>query len=249
MKTRILFLTMFIVLTSAMYAQELRTEFFDAKPNYMQNKDKTFTGLSYDLMKLVENDTGIKFIYPSEFVPLKRVVANLQVGATDIQFGLALIPEQEKSLRQVETMYSVSFSAIARKGETLTFKTMEDFSMLKKSDHVLAVFGTTIASLLKENTNITVDDGGKDFDENITKLIGGRGRVFVSNNMTISYFMKYSPYREKLTVVGKDLNPISHYISFSQKVDPKLIERVESSVKKLKKNGSWQKVIDSYLKY
>ena len=48
-------------------------------------------------------------------------------------------------------------------------------------------------------------------------------------------------------IVNTDIKNYEHYIVFSKTVDKKLMNQVNSSIRKLKAEGKWQKVVSRYL--
>lgn len=249
LKKVILMALMMVMYGVISYSAEttLRTEFQDTQPKYIKNSNKSFSGICVELMNLISKDTGIKFVYPADFVPTKRIASDLESGETDIHFGLKKTEERKKTMIFSEPMYTVSYVVLARKDDTLKINSLDELKKFKKEDTILSVFGTGSTDFLKNSENLTIDAGGTDVETNIKKLATGRGRVFVSYDLALYYELKRNSDKDKVKVVGKGFEPYEQYVVFSKKADPKLIEKVSNSIKKLKANGEWQKIVDKYL--
>lgn len=225
--------------------QSLKIEFQDTQPKYIID-DSGVGGLCVELLQLIAKEMDVVFSYPRSFTPQKRIYANIESGAADIHCGLKRSKEREKTMIFSVPIYSVSYAVLGRSDETLRIDDIADLSKINGKEKILAIFSTTTASFLKSSFP-NVDDDGKDVGSNIEKLVSGRGRVLIHYDMALLDGYRRSPLRDSLKIIGSGLIPYNHYLVFSKHVDPDVVNKINDSIIRLKRNGQWQRVLDKYL--
>ena len=224
----------------------LKTAYENVEPKFIKYSPGNFGGLCVELMSLISKDTGIRFRAKDGFVPKKRYLRDLEQGEVDVLFGLKKDVEREKWLVFGEPLYEVKYIALLNEVDSLEVRNAEDIRGLGKEGVVLTIFGAASADCLR-GLGLTVDDGAKDVEAGIGKLLAKRGRLFVYQNLSTMYELRKSKFKHTVRVVDLDMRKYEHYVVFSKMVDPELVRRINRSIVKLKKNGDWDKVTRKYL--
>jgi len=231
----------------------LKTEFQDIPPKFLINSDGSFSGLSYDLMKMIERNSDIRFSYSADVIPLSRVTFDISKGAIDVQVGIQKTPEREKLMIFGEPLYKVKTVAVVRADDDFSCRTLADIAALGPDDgRILTVWGTGIAQILKSMPGLSVEDGARTPDAAIKKLIAGRGRVLIYHNLTINYLMKNPAFAGKIKIVpldfrGTGLNDTWQYIAFSKTVSPDLIRKINRVIVEARTRGELDRISRQYL--
>lgn len=244
---RIWFIIGFVGLMNInLWATELKTEFRDVQPEFIKVNNGLFTGICVELMNLIQKDTGIKFKYSKDFIPTKRIQSDLEKGIIDVHFGLRKTEDREKKYLFGESLYSVGYRVVVRKSDSIEIETLEDIKKLGAKGIVLSNFGTGTTDYLENQVKLTVDDGGKTTEANLIKLESNRGRFFIYYNLGLFYELQKSKLKNKIRILPKTFDSYEHYVVFYKKTSPEIIEKINNSIKKLKKTNEWKNIIDEY---
>lgn len=232
----------------------VRTEFQDIIPKFIRLPDGRFTGISYDLMMMIQRRSGIVFSFPDAPVPISRVVMNLERGETDVQIGLQKSVEREKTLVFGEPLYSVKTVALMRANDTADFSSLDDLKRFGPGrGAVLTVWGTATAAILKSMHGLAVDDSAKTVEDAIHKLAIGRGRVLIYHNLSLVHVLKTSAYAERLKIVAVNygnsclLSDARQYVVFSNKTDPQIVRRINRAILESRADGELERITSKYL--
>jgi ABC-type amino acid transport substrate-binding protein len=229
----------------------LRTEFQDVPPKYIVENGIS-SGFSYEILKTVEAKSGYTFEYVSKLVPLARVSKNLEVGEMDIQFGLQKTPEREKAMVFGPALYKVTIIGVMRKDDADTIEHISD--LVKRKDIALTQFGTGAAAGLKGIPGLIVDDGAKDVEANIQKLLAKRGKIIIYHNLTLNWVIASSKLKDKLRIVDLDFEDdpdfveVYQYLVYSKKVPQNVMNDINRAVQEVIDSGELQTITDKYLK-
>ena len=233
----------------------LRTEFQDIIPKFLKLPDGRCSGISYEIMKMVERRSGIVFSFSEFPVPVSRVVMDLQRGDTDVQFGLQMTEERERALVVGEPLYAVKTVTLMRCGDVADFSSLDGLGRLgPEKGRILTVWGTGTAAILGPMKGLFVDDSAKTVEDALRKLVMGRGRVLIHHNLSLLYMMKSPEYAGRLKPVALDygnirlLNDARQYAVFSKKMDPRLVRRINSVIRESRADGELEQITSKYLR-
>ncbi len=247
----IIYLVLIIVLSLNLSAETvvLKSDIQDSQPKTIKQSDGTLTGLSIELMKLIEQNSSYKFSLSKDFVPTSRIEKNISDNVCDLHFGFGKTDEREKNYSfSSEPLYELKFLMISNKDDNVTIKTVDDVKKLGQDGVILTIYGTNTVEYLKKDLGLTVDDAAKEIHANFDKLLGKRGRFFVYNNLAVLYEMNIPKYKGKFKTQPLELKKFSHYIMYSKSTPKNVIAGIDDVIKKLKKSGEWQKITNKYLK-
>jgi ABC-type amino acid transport substrate-binding protein len=253
---RINFLTIAIFCTFVFCTKspgaELKTEYQNSYPKYYISSSSGKTrvnGLCIDIIKAVEKElTEIKITAKKEFVPFKRIQGNLEEGKIDVFFGFAKNSKRLEKYKFIDIpIYEVNHVIAVKADDNINIKTLEDTGKLKGNKTILTNFGTATEKFLKEKENLTIDAGGKTLSVNLEKLLLGRGRMVYFHDLGLYGTVKRNFNSGKIKILPVSFRKYFHYIAFSKKVPTEVIDKVKDAVKKLKDNGTLEKIRGSYI--
>jgi polar amino acid transport system substrate-binding protein len=221
---------------------ELKIDLQDASPKFLLSKDGKVSGMCIEIMNLLESKEGFKFVYAPSFTPTKTLESNMESGQADIHFGWAKTPAREKLATFGEELYKVSYVGAVLANDKVNFKTINDLINLEEQGEVLSVFGVASTTNLMKISGLKVNDQGKDAEENLKKLMSGRGRVFIYHHLGIGYELQQPAFKGKFKVVKIDwesnasFKDAAQYVVFSKKVPVDTVQKVNAAVLKNKKD-------------
>ncbi len=229
----------------------LKTEFQDVPPKYIVEKGVP-SGLSYEILKLIETKSGYTFVYQDKLVPLARVSKNLEDGITDIQFGIQKTSERERGMIFGPILYKVKLIGVMRKDDVTEILSLPE--LVEQKAVVLTQYGTGAAASLKTVSGLMVDDQATSVDMNIKKLLAGRGKIMIYHNLTLNYVIRASKYKDLLKMVelnfgeSTDFVDIGQYLVYSKKTPQRVMDDINQAVRDASDNGELQSITDKYLK-
>ena len=224
---------------------QLRTEYHDTQPKFIQNEDGGFSGLCVELMRSIERQARIDFTHPAHFVPQKRIQADLAQGRIDVSCGLKKTAGRSTSLFFSEPLYTVAYMILGRRDEPLRFNSIADLAALDQEAPIRSVQGSGSTQELRPRLQ-SLDDSARDVETNLRKLLAGRGRVLVHYDLALRYEIAQSALSEQVMPVGQNIEPYAHHLVFARHVDPALIARIDAAIRTLKVNGEWQAILARY---
>lgn len=246
MKKVVLVLSVLLAFTTGAVAVELRTGAQDSDPKFFM-KDGKMVGLCYDVLKAVENiDPSIKFTGADIFLPFNRIETGVEEGSLDCFPGFIKNKEREALYRYIDIpIYMVRDVLVARKNDNVVINKLQDIKALK-DNVILTPMGQAQSDTLKKE-GYNVDDGGKNADANITKLLAGRGRFIFQSEISIKVAIAKYGVQDKVRVLPLKINESGRYFAFSKKTPLETIEKVRKAIEKLRDSGKLSKIFDKYV--
>ena len=237
------------VLDSAAFGQKivLKTEPQDIQPHFIKNADGSIGGMAIDLMKLIEKNSNYQFVYGTEFAPGPRAMKNIEDGVIDFRIGLGKTPEREKVMVFGEAACEVKDVVFARADDTSNPKSLADLKAMGKDGTVLTLAGATMVGIL-QNAGVIVDSGVQTVDENLAKMLSKRANYMAYTDISMYYILAQDKYKGKFKALPIVLSQREQFVVYSSKLAPATVTGLNEVIKKLKKSGEWDKVIDKYFK-
>lgn len=227
----------------------LTTELQDTQPKFIKNSDGNFSGLCIELIRLIEKNSNYQFSYPKDFVAIQRIEANLKNAAIDVHFGLNKTPSRENTLIFGAPLYKVKFVILANVNDEIKIQTIDELKKIANADSVLTIGGTAVNDFVTKQLGIKVDNGSNSINNNLQKLLNGRGRLLIYTDLGLSYEMNNNPnYIGKFKILPLVLQESDQWLLFSQKVPGKYRTEIVETIKNLKNSGEWDKILTKYLR-
>jgi ABC-type amino acid transport substrate-binding protein len=252
MKNRIFILfiiSIFSFITFSSFSQTvtLKTAFQNTASKVIKDNSGNYKGICIDLMNLVEKNSNLKFQNPDDFSPLSRIEEGLKNGDTDVYFGLIKNADRETKCTFVEPLYSIKYLLVTTADNKAVIRNIEDFKKAAADTSVLTVLGSTIVNYI-QGLGLKADAGGKDVAANFEKLLLGRAKYFIYQDLALLYDMNSEKYKNKFRIISLDL-PVEDLWVVTAKTSPDNVKTtLKNTITKLKASGEWDKVVTKYKK-
>lgn len=236
--------------SSAQTKTVLKTEFQDVYPKYFV-KDGVPSGISYEIMRLVERNSRFTFEYSGSLVALGRVSNDLSAGVMDIQFGLQKTPERESSMVFGPPLYSVRIVGVMRADDPDSISSIAD--IVGGKHVVLTQLGTGAAMVLRSIPGLRLDDAAKSVAVNLEKLLIGRGKILLYHNLSVNAVLADPGNAGKFRLVEinvsgyKDLESADQYVVYAKHVPPSTVAEINGVIEALRKSGELGRITEKYL--
>lgn len=226
----------------------LRTEYQNTAPKFIRSAAGEFSGLCVELLALIGRQARIEFSQPGHFVPRKRIQANLEQGQTDVYCGIKQTANRLSKVLFSDPLYSVAYIVLGRRDETNRVASIKQLGEMAAEQPVLSIFGSGNAADLKRRLRF-LDDTAHDLRTNLRKLLAGRGRFLIYYDLALRYELDHPDnhdLRNTTRIVGQDIEPYNHYLAFSRKLAPELIEHINLTIQALRNGDEWQSILTRY---
>lgn len=230
----------------------LKTDLQDVPPKFFMKGNNKISGISYDIMKLVEKYSKYKFVFEKELIPISRVTHNLELGLSDIQFGLQKTADREKKYVYGEELYKIKIIGLMKRTNPIMIKSIKDLVKNSKNIRILTQYGTAVDSSLKKISGLNIDSGSKSLENSLEKLKLDRGEIVIYHDLSIKYLMSLDKNQDDYKVIEIDfgsydeLGDVGQFVVFSKKVPQNVRNEINDIVKKLKTSGEIQKIATKY---
>lgn len=228
-------------------AQPIRIQFQETTaPKYIE-ADASHPvpyGLCPDILAALERqDPTLRFELDPEPRSQKRIEHYLSTGAKDAMCGIIISPERLAVAYPLETpVYMIYERMVGRIDDTLTVASIEE---LAHSGATVAVrSGTSYFQKLKDAGVQVLESGGS--DSAVRAVANGRVRFFYSNSLTASYFIHSEKLEGKLRLHPGVLDTSPAYFWVGKHVDPELVKKLDTGLKRLKRSGELDRIYTRY---
>jgi ABC-type amino acid transport substrate-binding protein len=228
---------------------ELKTEFQDVPPKFVQDGEG-YSGISYEVMRLIESKSLYAFTFDKRLVSIARVTRNLSNGVTDIQFGLQKTPEREKTMVYGPSLYTVRIVGVVRIDDNATAASLME--LIREKATILTQSGTATAEWLHNIPGIIIDDGARTPEANLEKILTGRGTILIYHDLTVNHILKKPKYAGKFRRVELDVDSVrglgseNQYVVYSRKVPKEIREDINRIIEEARMSGELSAITDKY---
>jgi len=225
-------------------------------PPYEYIENGQAKGMAVDLIREAMRRVG-KDRVEFNFYPWKRAVHMVQHGRSDILFNAGKNQARQEWGYYVDSVL-IQQSYVLFKRRSDSFNVEKDFNDVQdKSIAIRRAYlygsGAFRESLdNKKFMNILYSDSTQ---QSVDMLLYNRVDMFVGDLLPVLYYINQQKLNDQIDIVnhdGKRLEVLSWptYILFSkQRVTPKFVTAVNAAMESMKRDGSFQKIIDSYKQY
>lgn len=214
---------------------------------YQYEENGELKGMSVDIVKEAFKRMG--YSVEIKVLPWSRVLKSTKDGAVDAMFSSFYIEERSEYMTYaMEPLAGSMQSLFVRAGSSIRYDgTVESLKGYRLGTIIGYVYGDAFKQG-KEDGTLDVSEA-EDCPANILKLMAGRTDVFIDNRDTTRYYLK----KEKLEDEIVELTPAFAeqemlYLAFSKKrlMDPALVDAFNRTLKEMKQDGSWGKIVAEY---
>jgi polar amino acid transport system substrate-binding protein len=212
----------------------------DYPPYNYPDKNGKPTGLSVDIMREMLKD--LKHKDDIKIYPWARSYKIIQKESNKILFVMTRTSQRERMFKWVGPIANNSWVFFANINSNIKINTLGDAKQYKIGTYK----DDACEQFLKNEGFLNLRSVSKD-KLNIRKLAKGRIDLWIAGEGQGIFKAKRENLAKKIKKVYEIKNT-ELYIAFSKDTSDKEIKRWQESLEKLKKNGTYKKIIDKYLK-
>lgn len=216
---------------------------------YSFEENGVIKGIAVDVYKELFQRIG--FQVNLKVVPWTRVLEMAKDGETDGIFIAFYVEERALYLEYSKEplVYETSY-IYTRKGSPVIFNgdihSLEPYQIGAIQDYYM---GDSFEQA--EKAGLLKVDRIAELSVNIQKLLDGKIDAMADYEYSTMYYLKQMDVSDKIVQQPAPLTPPTPmYLAFSKKrlPDPDLIRRIDEELVKMKSDGSYQRIMDNYLK-
>lgn len=210
-------------------------------PPFEFEEDGEYKGIDIDVIRAIGEEEGFDVeIQPMEF---KTIIPSLLSGQLDIGMGGMSITEERKEKVDFSEPYYDSHltMVVAEDNDEITSPNdLEGKTVAGKKGTTGGLYAEEIAEEM--NAELRLFDSSPDMFQEVAN---GNSDVFFEDEPVIAYGIKQNP-DYGLKIVGEPLNDTKAGIAV-KKGNSELMEKINSGLQKIKDNGTYDKIIETYV--
>ena len=243
---KFLFVIITVLLSSNLYAQTLKLVTLEYPPYEYTHKGKV-KGMAVDIVKLIFREMNQPITI--EVLPWARAIKYIENGDRDAIFTAFKNSTREKFADYSTELIPQTVSLFVRKDSTIKF----EGDLAELSSYSIGVVRKVSYGKLFDNAVslkiLTKIEPVNDGTQNFRRLLKGRVDMVVSNQYGGLHILKQLGKSDEVVELQTILQSIPSYIAFSKKRNLSDIrDKFDTILKKLKEDGRYQKIINSYFK-
>lgn len=245
---RILTSLLAICLAGPAVAGPLRLGIWEAAEPYFIRQGDEWTGMCADILRAVTAaNPRQQFVLPTQAMPVRRVEHEMLAGRADLVCGARITAARQTAGMQFlrVPIHITSARLAVRADDPVQIRQWDDVRQLGDKGIVLIVQGNSEIDRLQRD-GIRLDAGSPSGEQNIRKLLAGRGRFFYARE---SYFHYVAPKLKEFTNVR--LLPVSLdsggiFLFAAPHVAASTVEQLNQDLQQLVKSGELARIVRSY---
>jgi len=238
-------LIMSIAAISAYSAEKLKFTVSEWPP-YEFSQNGTQKGTDIEITKAVCKEMGrdVEFI----FYPWKRCLMVAEQKEVDGILSLTTSKEREAFLTYTSEVLNTSDNILFYSNNNkIKFDSYNDLKGKNIGFSAGYTYGDEFEKHGKDKL-FTLDPATNE-EQNFKKLDAGRTDAFICDKIVGLYMLNQLGFKSKISPLPKVVSSFDLYLAFTKKPgNDKLAEDFSAALKKIKKNGTYEKIIDKYTK-
>jgi ABC-type amino acid transport substrate-binding protein len=222
----------------------LKTSAQDFPPKYYLENGK-MQGYAVEVIKALEKeDPSLHFSGYENFATIPRIEAMLEDGSIDVFVAAFKTKAREAKFNFLNTpIAEFNYVMAVRSDDPVNARSFDDIRKLKTDNKILTLFGTALATYLKNQKGLNVDDGSANVSNNVAKLLAKRGRFFFVTDAGLNdYLEKHEEESHKIRRLPANFGKEKQYIAVSKKLAPDIRDRISKTLMKLKSSGQLDEI-------
>lgn len=240
----------FTTFSSSVSAEDiLRFGVQNSEPKYVVSTEAEapiggLCGEIYQALQLKLADKGIVAEVEEKPKPVGQIMADLDEGALHGYCGGGRNEVREKQfIYSTRPLYEVANTVVVHKDETAVPKSFQDLRDLNAV--IGGLKGASSARYLQLSTGIPVDDSYEDLETALKQLASGEDiRFFFYHDLGLVYLVRKLGL--PLKVLPAKFRVYNHWMMYSRKAKPELIEAVETALLELEVSGHLAEITQKY---
>lgn len=216
-------------------------------PKYFLN-ETNIEGLCIEIIEAIQKaDPDIHFINLGKPKPLARIVNGLKENRIDAFVGLSRSKKRDQSMNFSLPAYELHRVVAVRQNDNIQVNSYADIKALKDDNSIMSLHGSNNLAVLKQH-GLNITGNPSSVGQGLLMLIKHRGRFFSYHDLGIIGTIKKNKLENKVRILPAYLETFEQHIAYSKKVPKKVIDRVDTAIKTIQKNGEIQKILDRYFR-
>lgn len=181
-------------------------------------------------------------------VPWARALWMAQHGEADGVFATIKTPEREQTLSfSNESLIPLSAVFFVKKGNPIQYhgdlNSMANFNIgLLRQGSYGVEFDNAIKTGVLKNPDFTTDTL-----TNIKKLVTGRIELMAGDRIGTLYLLQQNKLLDQVSVLSPEISTSASYLAFNKNKDyTSTRDAIDKAIKSMKKDGSYQRIVDKY---
>lgn len=238
-------LTLIMIWNFPVFGETLQIA-MDYYPPFSYEENGEIKGLSTEVVKAVIREAGMKAVIKQ--YPFARAYKMTQQHENIFEYCVVRTPEREPLFKWVGIVGSATQGIFALKDKDINIGKPEDLGKYR--------IGTVIEDVVDQYLTARKDKLGLKLDRissyksNMKKLLTGRVELWAGNELVGFYLAKELGYaKTDINAVYRIEELTAHYyLATGQKTSDKLVQKLRAAFETVRKNGTYQKIVDSYFK-
>ncbi|MGE0085468.1 MAG: substrate-binding periplasmic protein [Desulfococcaceae bacterium] len=239
-------LAMVFIMAGGILAAETVTVVFDENVFPIQYIDENgkAAGLYPSLIKAVLEDISVK--YELQAYPWKRAIYKMEKEGAGVG-GMYWNEKRSKIYDYSKPMFTERLMLYVRKGEGFKFEKIEDLKGKTLGINLGWSYGTEFDSALEKG--LFTGEPVKGNELNFRKLSNKRVDAIIDLEVAAAPMIKKLDMNDQVEKLPRPVTSIDTHIVFSKEFNKTdLLKKIDESMDKLRKNGTFDKIINEYLK-
>lgn len=220
----------------------LNTEFQDTPSKIIIKRDRSVSGITADIINLIEKNSEYRFKYKRVESTLTRIEENLKTGKIDVYFGMFKSKKREENIIYIEPLYDINYGIVTYIENYENIESIEDLKKVSEKKQVLTLFGSVIGDYLTSK-GIKYEAGAKSVGANFHKIISRKADYFIYHDKALIKLMENKEFKGKLKLIKIDIKKDTLWLVASKKVESSIVSDLSTIIKKLKTKEEWNKII------
>jgi ABC-type amino acid transport substrate-binding protein len=213
----------------------------ESEPKFVaaaQAGEPVVQGICIDIFRAIEKvDGDLQFTGDQSWSPSVRIDATMQAGLLDVACGMAKIPSREQDRMLPPPLFTLHYVLVARADDPVSIASWQDVQRLPDNNVVLSLHGTGPSRQLATIPALRVDAGSISVQQNLHKLLIGRGRFFYTRLPAQNPLIRNYCALHRIRVLPAVMHDAPVYMMVGRHVPQATVQRLSHALHKLRDSG------------
>ena len=244
----VLWLIPWLMVSFMSNAVTLKTVYQEGFPSKFNSANSDKPGICIEVLRAIERiDPELRFTGLDKKATTARILSMLDNRELDVFFGLARTPDRENKYLWIANIFSAQPYLFVLANDSQEFFRMDQIQQLSKNNAILVIPKSAQDEYLKKIPGIHIDRGSLDTEQNLHKLLKGRGRFYFGSDINTMPVILRMGILLRLKTLPISFPANANYLAAAQGTDPRVILRLQRAMAILSDTGELQRIFNRYL--
>lgn len=201
------------------------------------------SGFCVDIMEAIEKrDPSLHFALQPRALPLTRIQSEMEGGQLDANCLIANAERRSKFHVAPTKLFSYNYHLIVRIEDEVTVHHWDDVRNMGDEGRILVVKGTGALNRLEQAGGLILDAGGATPEDNLKKLLAGRGRFFYYRAEGWKHAMARTGLEGKVKVLPAVMGVEDFYLMLGKHLPASVVKAVGKALVELEERGELERI-------